>query len=342
MSSVPIERDNSFSTCMSRVKQKRQKVSINPGFVHQLRVWEAHLNRNKDGPLRGSPEYRHWKKAREMGVVAGTRTALNTHSFSVMGMPEDRIKASVYLRHSTPRQPTFVINPSDFHDFPTINSLDPDLHRYPPWTHLLVPKEYYRCSQCLIPLVPKDYAFHLSNPSDNFHGESCTHVFLCKAMSWMDGQIDHSSPGGKLFCNQCEQQVGEYCWMGSRCACGELCAPGVALKRSMGIDGEWCGWELYIVEDVEEDVRNQRSSALLPATQNSRRGQGRHAGEGNQSERQAGEQSGAEEGQNFVRIQLATAIQISNNGWIWVWVHLNWTPSRSSLRLNTIRLRMKD
>jgi hypothetical protein len=72
MSYIPKEHDNSLITCMRRVKQKRPKVSINPGFVHQLRIWEAQLNRTDRLQLRRTPEYNHWKKSREMGIVAGT------------------------------------------------------------------------------------------------------------------------------------------------------------------------------------------------------------------------------------------------------------------------------
>jgi hypothetical protein len=72
MSHISEEHDNSLVTCMRRVKQKRAKVSINPGFGHQLRIWESQLNRTDEVELRCTPEYKHWKKAREMGIVAGT------------------------------------------------------------------------------------------------------------------------------------------------------------------------------------------------------------------------------------------------------------------------------
>ena len=83
----------------------------------------------------------------------------------------------------------------------------------------------------------------------------------------MDGQIDPSSPGGKLFCNHCEQKVGEYCWMGLRCGCGELCAPGVALTRKKSVSREWRGWELCEVDDDDEEWWDLRSGAPSPGSQ---------------------------------------------------------------------------
>src|SRR5271170_1552451 len=182
-----------------------------------------------------------------------------------MGTAEDRIKASIYFRHATPREPTFAVD-----EFPINDFLEPNVHRCSTWPHLRVPREYYRCSQCKYPLAPTDSAFHLSRSANDHNEGTCTHRFLCKSMSWMDGQIDKSCPGGKVLCSQCAEQVGEYCWMGLRCGCGELCAPGVALTRRTGVDGEWCGWELYRVDDVEDEgLRDQRSSAPSTTAQGS-------------------------------------------------------------------------
>ena len=79
MRCIQKEHDNTLVTCMRRVKDKRPKVSVNPGFMHQLRIWETQLNRTDGIELSDSPEYKHWKRAREMGIVAGISTQTNTH-----------------------------------------------------------------------------------------------------------------------------------------------------------------------------------------------------------------------------------------------------------------------
>ena len=310
MTSIPSEHDNSLIACLRRVKQKRPKVSINPGFIHQLRIWEAYLNRPDDLLIRQIPEYQHWKKARESGVVAGTSLS-NEYSFAVTGMPEDRIKASVHLRHAIPRKPTFAA-PGSLHNFPTTISVDSNVHCALPWSQFYVPKEYYRCTECFFPLAPKVCTFHLFNYSDTGNGESCTHAFLCKAMLWMDGQIDHCSPGGKLFCNHCYEQVGEYCWMGVRCACGELSAPGVALTRTRGIDGEWCGWELHTVEE-EENSSNQRPSPR---------------GENNESAETMGTEEGQDSRHGFFDGDPTSGHNVNSDPNIKQWVDMDVSPSQ--------------
>jgi hypothetical protein len=93
---------------------------------------------------------------------------------------------------------------------------------------------------------------------------------------------------------QCAEQVGEYCWMGVRCGCGELCAPGVALTRRTGVDGEWCGWELRRVDDVGQGGSwDQRSNAPSPTAQRS----GARATDNTQSASQSAFGGGVEDSQ---------------------------------------------
>ena len=90
---------------------------------------------------------------------------------------------------------------------------------------------WYRCCGCKYPLAPGDATFSLSTS----HGElpRCTHRFLCNPLSWMEGQIDTHSPGGKLSCPNCLEHVGEYCWLGVQCSCGEVVSPGLALLSKL-------------------------------------------------------------------------------------------------------------
>ena len=49
----------------------------------------------------------------------------------------------------------------------------------------------------------------------------------------MLNQLDPSSPGGKLLCPHCEKHVGEYCWLGVQCQCGDIASPGFALRTKL-------------------------------------------------------------------------------------------------------------
>jgi hypothetical protein len=112
---------------------------------------------------------------------------------------------------------------------------------------------WYRCCRCRYPLAPGDATFSLSSS----HGEhpGCTHRFLCNPLSWMETQIDVHSPGGKLFCPNCPndpEHVGEYCWFGLQCSCGEVVSPGLALLSKLE-DGYLRGVEFRRVQEGSVD-----------------------------------------------------------------------------------------
>ena len=146
-------------------------------------------------------------------------------------------------------------------------------------------------------------------------------------MSWMKDQIDTSSPGGKLSCDMCREQVGEYSWMGLRCGCGETCAPGVALTRRTGVDGQLCGWELYRVDDVEDERHGgHRSTAPSPVA----RGSISRAAD-NQSASQPAFGGGVEESQdsdNFLDGDPTNG-NVNSDPNIKQWMVLDMSPSQS-------------
>lgn len=135
------------------------------------------------------------------------------------------------------------------------NPINP-MHRY---HHLQKPQDsYYRCSHCKYPLAPANSTFTLSEKThDSMQFESCTHVFLSNPMSWM--QLDTSSPGGKLLCPNCPAHIGEYCWLGVQCACGEIVSPGLALIRQFDED-VLSGVEFRVVSEGSVDYYEAFSS----------------------------------------------------------------------------------
>lgn len=124
---------------------------------------------------------------------------------------------------------------------------------------------YFRCYRCKYPLAPASASFTISG--NHFPINSCTHIFLCSPMSWMTDQIDTTSPGGKLFCPNCNDArgpnyVGEYCWFGIQCqnpTCGEIVSPGLALIKSLE-DGEIPGVEFQRVAEGSVDSGEVSSS----------------------------------------------------------------------------------
>ena len=116
---------------------------------------------------------------------------------------------------------------------------------------------WYRCCQCKYPLAPGNATFSFSD----YHGEYqwCTHVFLCNPLSWMTSDIDINSPGGKLSCPNCSEHVGEYCWLGLQCMCGEVVSPGLALLSELR-DGHIRGAEFRRVRDGSVDDNEVESS----------------------------------------------------------------------------------
>jgi hypothetical protein len=119
---------------------------------------------------------------------------------------------------------------------------------------------WYRCCRCKYPLAPGNATFSFSNS----HGEHprCTHRFLCNPLSWMMYQIDTDSPGGKLFCPNCSnnpEHVGEYCWFGLQCSCGEIVSPGLALLSILA-DGHLRGVEFRRVREGSVDNDEVESS----------------------------------------------------------------------------------
>ena len=89
---------------------------------------------------------------------------------------------------------------------------------------------HIRCVTCKYPLAPASAIVSFSSIHNPF-GPKCSHFFLCNAMSWM--KLDRTSPGGKIYCpNQgCGWWLGEYCFLGVQCDCGEISSPGMALLR---------------------------------------------------------------------------------------------------------------
>jgi hypothetical protein len=106
----------------------------------------------------------------------------------------------------------------------TRNSI-PDL-RFP---HLAQQeKSHIHCHSCKYPLAPADAIVSFSR-THNPYGPACSHFLLAKPMNWMI--FDSMSPGGKIHCPNpdCQRFLGEYCWLGVQCLCGEISSPGVAL-----------------------------------------------------------------------------------------------------------------
>lgn len=132
------------------------------------------------------------------------------------------------------------------------------------------PKDsYYRCCRCRYPLAPAHAAFSLT-PEHNIFTDlpACTHIFLACRLSWMNEQIDTSSPGGKLYCPGCSDvtlglyYVGEYCWMGVQCeneACGEIVSPGLALIRRLEGDTPTGVEFRQVEEDGDEFISSQET-----------------------------------------------------------------------------------
>ena len=78
----------------------------------------------------------------------------------------------------------------------------------------------------------------------------------------MESQIDVHSPGGKLFCPNCPNEpehVGEYCWFGLQCSCGEVVSPGLALLSKLE-DGYLRGVEFRRVQEGSVDGDEVESS----------------------------------------------------------------------------------
>jgi hypothetical protein len=120
-------------------------------------------------------------------------------------------------------------------------------------------ESYYRCCQCKYPLALANDTLSFSLTHDTSSPlPGCSHIFLSNPLSWMDEQIDTDSPGGKLFCPNCDggtYHVGEYCWIGVQCqsaGCGEIMAPGLALLRRLDGDVE-VGVEIKRVHEAGEE-----------------------------------------------------------------------------------------
>ena len=167
--------------------------------------------------------------AQSAGIIA--RTPLPPSNFADIENKHKYSSRSIVLTNRN----TFSRTMDKFTEIFPIPRDDPNnpvnaLYRFP---NFQKPDDsYYRCFVCKFPLAPANSTFEYSDKEHPF--QNCTHIFLSNPFSWM--QLDHSSPGGKLFCQYCETHVGEYCWLGVQCACGEIQSPGLALVKE--IDGD--------------------------------------------------------------------------------------------------------
>ena len=125
--------------------------------------------------------------------------------------------------------------------------------------HLIQPEaSYIRCVNCKYPLAPGSTIVSFSDVHNPF-GTKCSHFFLCNAMSWM--KFDSSSPGGKIYCpnQECGKWLGEYCFLGVQCDCGEISSPGIALlRRAPGTQA--ARTEFMRVHEEGDDVDSVSSS----------------------------------------------------------------------------------
>jgi len=74
-------------------------------------------------------------------------------------------------------------------------------------------------------------------------------------------KFDSSSPGGKIYCpNQdCGRWLGEYCFLGVQCDCGEISSPGIALLRRVP-GTQAVRTEFRRVQEAGDDIDSVSSS----------------------------------------------------------------------------------
>jgi dual specificity phosphatase 12 len=215
------------------VQQIRRDIHINPGFVQQLEIWDI-VKHNWENRYNYA-EYRYWRMAYYAGLIA--RTPISLISLIVGNHYKYGTRSIILANRSSSWR-----NVGEFRELFPLPRADAD-NSIAPWRRfpdLQKPTDsYYRCGQCKYPLAPANSTFSFSDTHNPFDYAApaetfCTHIFLSNPMSWMN--LDTSSPGGKLLCpnpNDCPHHVGEYCWLGVQCNCGELVSPGFALIRRL-------------------------------------------------------------------------------------------------------------
>ncbi|KAH0570417.1 Dual specificity phosphatase [Spironucleus salmonicida] len=86
----------------------------------------------------------------------------------------------------------------------------------------------FSCLKCSKPLFLESQVKEHTDLVKKFKSHQSCNVFLDKQSSWMD--CEHKE--GTIYCPQCTQKLGQFCWHGNTCSCGELVIPYIAFTPS--------------------------------------------------------------------------------------------------------------
>ena len=186
----------SVEIAIQRVKSKRSSVNPNPGFMAQLRLWEAMRFRLESNCLR----YKMYK----LHIVS------------------EKIRKSKILSKETVSS---VIDPD-----PEVGRCRGAAVIY----KCKECRRTLATSENIMPHKPgqSPYWYSRLERSQSFKQQYCSQSVSLNPLSWMEDSI-RSSLSGMLVCPQCKTRLGSYSWiLGNDCSCGANVAPSFSLDMT--------------------------------------------------------------------------------------------------------------
>ncbi|OTA82442.1 hypothetical protein M434DRAFT_37092 [Hypoxylon sp. CO27-5] len=181
---------------LALVRQGREGVQPNNGFMRQLELW--------------------W----EMGCPADDDSAVEQHPIYQKWLYERMLKESRDV-HEAP-------NPKDIR-------FEDEVEQGKGVAEIEVNQKEgkeIRCKKCRrILATPKFVVPHV--PIGRQESSNCAHVFI-ETLSWMRPALEDGALEGRLSCpnTKCGATIGRFAWQGLKCTCSEWVVPAFSLNRS--------------------------------------------------------------------------------------------------------------